>query len=84
MAFFNLTMLGHQDPLRYHKNKSADETLPPINCPKLYEKHFSKSFDSNIKYHELRTKHIREPLGNQYFSVVLSSFHSDRFTVLSI
>ncbi len=60
--FFNLTMVGHQNPIKDYKIQSVD-LLPPINCPKMYVKHFSKPFDSNLKYHELRTKHIRDPRG---------------------
>lgn len=62
MSFFNLTMIGYQAPIKeYHSN--LNESLPPINCPKEYRQHFSKPFDSNLKYHELRHKHIREPRG---------------------
>lgn len=66
MSFFNLTMMGHQEPIKHHQLPEAERSLPPINCPKIYTRHFSKPFDSNLKYHELRTKHIRHPQGKAF------------------
>lgn len=51
MSFFNLTMLGYQNQIKDYKTKD-DSFLPPI-----------KPLDSNIKFLELRTKHIRNPKG---------------------
>ena len=67
MSFFNLTMVGHPEPYRHYQTPEVDRSLPPINCPKMYTRHFSKPFDSNLKYHELRTKHIRHPQGNRSY-----------------
>lgn len=64
MSFFNLTMIGYQSPIKEH-HTHLNEHLPPINCPREYTQHFSKPFDSNLKYHELRTKHIRDPRGKR-------------------
>ena len=63
MSFFNLSMLGYQNPIKQCQVDNLNDHLPPINCPKEYKGHFSKQIDSNLKYHEMRTKHIREPRG---------------------
>lgn len=63
MSFFNLTMVGYQDPIKPYQVPQSENNLPPINCPKIYARHFSKPFDSNLKYHEIRNKHIRDPRG---------------------
>lgn len=74
MSFFNLTMVGHPEPYRHYQTPEVDRSLPPINCPKMYTRHFSKPFDSNLKYHELRTKHIRHPQGpHQLFQKPLTT-----------
>ena len=67
MSFFNLTMMGYQAPIKTVQS-NLNEPLPPINCPKQYLAHFSKPMDSNLKYHELRTKHVRDPRG--LFSII--------------
>ena len=72
MSFFNLTMVGYQNSIKEFKNQ-PEGTLPPINCPRMYEKEFSKPFDSNLKYHELRTKHIRHPQGNLLLLLVFTN-----------
>ncbi|CAF0768260.1 unnamed protein product [Brachionus calyciflorus] len=47
MSFFNLTMLGYHSQIKEYQTKD-DSFLPPI-----------KSLDSNLKFHQLRTKHVR-------------------------
>jgi hypothetical protein len=77
MAFFNLTMVGHQQPIKHYQVCLENSSLPPINCPQMYTRHFSKPFNSNLKYHELRTKHIRDPRGiflNIFEFIILKLF----------
>lgn len=51
MSFFNLTMLGYISQIKEYKAKD-DLFLPPI-----------RKLNSNLNFHELRTKHARIKTG---------------------
>ena len=70
MSFFNLTYMGFERPLReaktqYDSSSSRDNQQQPkpslSNHFNPYMTHFAKPFDSNLTYHELRHKHVRDP-----------------------
>ena len=67
MSFFNLTMVGYQNVYNEHKLKNKD-TLPPIPT--------AKPINSNLKYHELRTKHTRSDKGINLKIIFLPVFFS--------
>ncbi len=76
MSFFNLTMLGYQSPIKQCQVDNLNDHLPSIKGNKKY---FSNQMDSNLKYHEIRTKHIREPRSNinlllRLFNIALTDF----------
>lgn len=59
MSFFNLTMLGYVNQIKEYKTNTKDDLyLPPI-----------RKLDSNIKFHELRTKHVRIKTGKRYINL---------------
>ncbi len=71
MAFFNLTMMGYQNIYREFGRSKTEIGLPPINNNNNINNSnilssgstANKSKDSNLKYHELRHKHVRDQSG---------------------
>ena len=67
MAFFNLTMVGYQNIYKELGRSKTCLELPPINNNNSFKSTTSKPLDSNLKYHELRTKHVRSKQGKYIF-----------------
>jgi hypothetical protein len=73
MAFFNLTMCGYQNVFKeFGRSKTDLVSLPRISNSTSDLSAFkqtksttitTKPLDSNLKYHELRTKHVRSNQG---------------------
>ena len=73
MAFFNLTMVGYQNIYKeFGRSKTDLVSLPRISNStndlsalksSSTTTTTTKPLDSNLKYHELRTKHVRSNQG---------------------
>ncbi len=79
MAFFNLTMVGYQNIYKeFGRSKTDLVSLPRISnstsdlsaLKPSSSSSTTKPLDSNLKYHELRVKHVRSNQGIVYFAYI--------------